>query len=162
MANWTEEDFSAYLARKAAKRSGMANVSQKLKTDKTGRAMGQKRVSEHEEQVKLINHCKDHEEKYPELALIHAVPNGGARHPAVAAKLKAEGVKAGVPDLFLPAPRCSAHGLYIELKAKGGKVSDKQRTMMAALARQGYACIVAYGWENAWAEIESYLKAARY
>lgn len=117
-----------------------------------------KRVSEHEEQARLIEHCKKHEAKYPGLELLHAVPNGGHRHPAVAAKLKAEGVKAGVPDLFLPVPRGNAHGLYIELKAKGGKVSNSQRKMLAALARQGYACVVAYGWEKAWVEIEAYIK----
>lgn len=117
------------------------------------------RMSEHEEQVQLIRHCKEHEAQYPELALIHAVPNGGARHPAVAAKLKAEGVKAGVPDLFLPVPRGNSLGLYIELKASGGKVSEEQWVMLGALAQQGFACIVAYGWEKAWAEIESYLKS---
>ncbi|MGL5474235.1 MAG: VRR-NUC domain-containing protein [Citrobacter braakii] len=124
-----------------------------------GQPKGQARMSEHEEQAQLIRHCKEHEAQYPELALIHAVPNGGARHPAVAAKLKAEGVKAGVPDLFLPVSRGNSLGLYIELKASGGKVSEEQWIMLGALARQGYTCIVAYGWEKAWAEIESYLKS---
>lgn len=116
-------------------------------------------MTEHQEQSALMTMCRLHENKYPGLELIHAIPNGGQRHIAVAKKLKAEGVKAGVPDIFLPVPRGNAHGLYIELKAKGGRVSDAQRTMLAALAEQGYACIVAYGWENAWDEIEAYMKS---
>lgn len=116
-------------------------------------------MTEHQEQAALMKMCKLSMRKYPELALIHAIPNGGQRHIAVAAKLKAEGVKAGVPDIFLPAPRGNSHGLYIELKARGGKVSEAQREMLAALAGQGYACLVAYGWEQAWNEIEDYLKS---
>ena len=49
--------------------------------------------------------------RLPELRLLFAVPNGGHRHRAVAARLKDEGVKAGVPDLFLPVPRGAFHGL---------------------------------------------------
>jgi len=78
-------------------------------------------MSEHQEQCALMRMCRLHERKYPGLELIHSIPNGGARHIAVAAKLRAEGVRAGVPDIFLPVPRGSAHGLYIELKRKGGR-----------------------------------------
>lgn len=116
-------------------------------------------MTEHQEQAALMRVCRLHENKYPGLELIHAIPNGGQRHIAVARKLKAEGVKAGVPDIFLPVPRGNAHGLYIELKAKGGRVSDAQRNMLAALSSQGYACIVAYGWENAWGEVKSYMES---
>ena len=35
------------------------------------------------------------------------IPNGGSRHPAEAARLKAQGVKAGVPDLCIPVARGS-------------------------------------------------------
>lgn len=115
-------------------------------------------MTEHQEQVVLMDICNLHERRYPGLELIHAIPNGGHRHIAVAAKLKAEGVKAGVPDLFLPVPKGGYHGLYVELKAKGGAVSDSQRTMLGALSRQGYACIVAYGWDEAWFEIERYMR----
>lgn len=113
--------------------------------------------TEHQEQAALFRVAALHEKKWPELAQMFAVPNGGQRHIAVAARLKAEGVKAGVPDIFLPAPRGQAHGLFIELKAEGGRVSAAQRNRLAALARQGYACRVCYGWEEAWREIQAYL-----
>ena len=79
----------------------------------------------------------------------------------MAAKLKAEGVKAGIPDIFIPAPRGNSHGLYVELKAAGGRVAPMQEAMMLSLSHQGYACIVAYGWEKAWKEIKAYLESKR-
>ncbi len=71
----------------------------------------------------------------PELALLFAVPNGGHRHPATGAKLKAEGVKPGVPDLWLPVPRNLFHGLVIELKTelKSSKVSAAQEWWINSL-----------------------------
>lgn len=40
----------------------------------------------------------------PELRWLHAIPNGGQRDKITAGKLKAEGVKKGVLDVFLPLP----------------------------------------------------------
>lgn len=93
----------------------------------------------------------------PELTLLFAIPNGGARNIKVAVKLKAEGVKAGVPDLFLPVARGGWHGLFVEMKApsqkpkKSGKggVSEEQRTFGEKVQAQGYGWCVCYGWEEA-------------
>lgn len=85
--------------------------------------------------------------------LIFAIPNGGARHPAVAAKLKATGVVAGVPDLCVPEWR-----LWIEMKRiKGGRVSDEQKEVMAYLEKFGYTCKVAKGCEEAKQVVGSFL-----
>jgi hypothetical protein len=59
--------------------------------------------NEHEEQVALFEWAAWNSSKYKELELMFAIPNGGQRHVVVARKLKDEGVKAGVPDIFLPA-----------------------------------------------------------
>jgi|GEM_PF-5137145 len=60
-------------------------------------------------------------------------PNGGRRNKAEAAKLKAMGVRKGIPDLFLPIPRQGYHGLYIETKKiKNGKVSPDQQKKIPA------------------------------
>jgi hypothetical protein len=76
---------------------------------------------------------------------ILSVPNGGHRHPAVAAKLKATGVTAGVPDLFIPAWR-----LWVEMKrAKGGSVSAEQKDWISYLEACGYTCMVAKGADQA-------------
>lgn len=89
--------------------------------------------------------------------LLFAIPNGGFRHISVAMKLKQEGVRAGVPDLFLALPCGNYHGLFIEMKkAKGGRVSDSQNAVMTSLVRQGYACAVCHGWTAARLQIERY------
>ena len=94
----------------------------------------------------------------PGLELIFAVPNGGARHVAVAAKLKAEGVKRGVPDVCLPVSRGGYHGLWIELKAPGGRTSEAQDWWIARLLREGYLVQVVTGeWTEAKTIVERYL-----
>lgn len=77
--------------------------------------------------------------------LIYAIPNGGARHPAVAMKMKCTGVTKGVPDLHVP-----AWSLWIEMKRqKGGRVSDEQKEQMAYLQSIGHTCLVCAGNEIA-------------
>lgn len=96
--------------------------------------------------------------KYPELNLLYHVPNGGSRHKAEAGRLRAEGVKAGVPDLCLPVARGQYHGLYIELKRqRGGRTSDHQSEWLDALSAQGYKAALCYGWEQAAGTIIEYL-----
>ena len=78
---------------------------------------------EAEEQAALFQWAEYQSGKYPELALMYHVPNGGSRNKAEAANLKRQGVKSGVPDVCLPVPRGNSHGAYIELKRiKGGKI----------------------------------------
>lgn len=96
--------------------------------------------------------------KYPELKLMHHIPNGGSRNSAEAANLKRQGVKAGMPDIFLPVARGGFHGLYIELKAGKNKPTEKQKNWIAALCKQKYAAVVCYGWGQASEIIQSYLK----
>lgn len=93
------------------------------------------------------------------LALAFAIPNGGKRGKAAAGKLKAEGVRAGVPDLFLPVPRGEYHGLFIEMKTTGGSLSQAQRAWNRALIRQGYLVAVCRGWLRARDCLLTYLEA---
>jgi len=114
---------------------------------------------EHQEQVAVFDWAGFSTGRWPELALLYAIPNGGERHPAVAIRLKAEGVKAGVPDLCLPVARGGYHGLYIELKSWEGKLSAEQRRWLADLEGQGYRAVMCRGWEAAQRLIETYLSA---
>lgn len=115
--------------------------------------------TEHQEQVSLFEWSAWQEGLWPELRLLHAIPNGGKRDIRTAAMLKAEGVKPGVPDICLPVPRGGKHGLYIELKRrKGGTVSKEQEAWIRALMEQGYSCAVCYGWDQARETILQYLK----
>ena len=80
---------------------------------------------------------------------IFAIPNGGIRSPSTAAKLKAEGVSSGVPDLCVPAWR-----LWIEMKrVKGGSLSAEQKDWITYLEGVNYWCIVGKGAEDAKAKI---------
>jgi len=116
------------------------------------------RTSEHAEQVALFQWAHHQRGRHPELDLLFAIPNGGARHPAVAGKLKAEGVKRGVPDLFLPVPRGGHHGLFIELKVGPNKPTPDQEGWLESLTLQGYAVCVCWGWEAATESIGEYLR----
>lgn len=117
-------------------------------------------MTEHEEQVALMRLVEMHKGRWPELGMLYAIPNGGDRHPAVAAKMKAEGVKKGVPDLCLCLPRGGYHGLFIELKRqKGGQVSAEQKAWISALRGQGYRAEVCKGAAEAWDVIREYVQA---
>jgi hypothetical protein len=89
--------------------------------------------------------------------LLWATPNGGIRNIITATKLKAEGVRPGVPDLTLAVPRNGFHGLFIEMKAARGRVSADQHAMAELLRRQGYNVIVAWSDSEAIKAIAGYL-----
>jgi len=120
---------------------------------------------QHEEahQVALFQWVERVRARYPLLKLLHAIPNGGLRSKATAGKLKAQGVKPGVPDLCLPVARWGYHGLYIELKkpatkgSRAGVTSPDQREWIRELREQGYRVEVAFGWEQAAEFLQGYL-----
>ncbi len=109
------------------------------------------------EQVELFKWVSRAQAKHPELSLLLHVPNGGRRDAISGARLKAQGVRAGVPDLLLPVPRQGWAGLWIELKAGRGKVSDVQSAWIDNLRGQGYRVEVCRGWEAAKRTLEEYL-----
>lgn len=110
------------------------------------------------EQRTLFDWVRWNEGKNPDLWFLHAIPNGGSRNKIEAANLKKQGVKAGVSDLFLPVAKGVYHGLYIELKIKGGRTSDLQMEWIKRVQMQNYMALVAYGFDEAKAVIEWYLK----
>ena len=97
--------------------------------------------TEHEEQREFVMWVR---QTYPGVR-IFAIPNGGQRSRTTGGKLKAEGVSAGVPDLYIPQLRC-----WIEMKReKGGTVSPVQRDWIAYLESIGDTVIVGYGCADA-------------
>lgn len=97
------------------------------------------RQEEFQEQCALITWLGYERKKYPELAYLYAIPNGGKRSKATAGQMKAMGVKAGIPDLCLPVPRGPYHGFYLELKSERGSLSPAQRDVLEFLKGVGYA-----------------------
>lgn len=91
------------------------------------------------------------------LHLLHAIPNGGERSKVSAAKAKAEGVKRGVSDLFLPVACHGKHGLYIEMKNADGRPSKEQLAFGRAVQAEGYGFVVCYSWREAAQILVQYL-----
>lgn len=115
--------------------------------------------TEAEEQIALFEWAELQKGRFPELALLYHVPNGGSRNKIEAARLQAQGVKSGVPDLCLPVARGANHGLYIELKRqRGGRISAEQARWIDGLLKQGYAAAICKGWQEAARVIADYLR----
>lgn len=118
--------------------------------------------TEAQEQTTLFQWASLMSGRFPELRLLYHCPNGGSRNAIEAARLKAQGVKPGIPDIFLPCARWPFHGLYIEMKRrKGGRVSIEQKKMIIALRDQGYCVEVCEGWEKARDVITEYMKEGK-
>ncbi len=98
---------------------------------------------------------------YPHLRKrLFAVPNGGARSKVEAAKLKAEGVVAGVSDLILLKPSRNSHALLIEMKtdSKGSKQSESQKEWQECITAEGeYQYSVCRSLEDFICTINAYL-----
>lgn len=89
-----------------------------------------------------------------------AIPNGGKRDAREGARLKAEGVKAGVSDLLLPIRRGGYAGLWLELKAPGEKPTATQVTWLDRMETGGYFATWVDSWEKAAQVITDYLDGA--
>lgn len=118
--------------------------------------------TESEEQQCLFRWAAMQSAAWPELELMYHIPNGGHRSKREAGRFKAEGVKAGVPDICLPVARWPWHGLYIELKRREkGVMSENQKRWAALLDEQGFKAVRCDGWEAAAIEITKYLHENR-
>lgn len=107
--------------------------------------------------------------RVPVLSMMYAVPNGGSRRPIEASIMKAEGVKAGVPDVHLPVRRQHLT-LYIELKrrafalpptgaAKWGTVSTDQLWWLQKLNEEGHWAVICRGCDHARKTINAFLQS---
>jgi|SaaInlStandDraft_3_1057020.scaffolds.fasta_scaffold14153_3 hypothetical protein len=110
---------------------------------------------EHLEQVKLIRWVNLQADE--KVKMIYAIPNGGHRSKSQGAKLKAEGVTAGIPDLHLPIPSKGYGSLYIEMKYGSNKLSKIQKDKIEMLRNYGNLCMVCYSFEEAKKTILEYL-----
>lgn len=87
-----------------------------------------------------------------------AIGNGGKRDKITGARMKAEGVKRGVPDIFLPVARGPFHGLFIEMKTATGDLSREQKNCIASLRNEGYRVQVCRSWSEASLVMVNYLE----
>ena len=103
--------------------------------------------TEHQEQVALI---KWFHHQHPKVR-IFAVPNAAQRSPQLAAYLKAEGMSAGCPDLWIPEWK-----IAVEMKrVKGGVVSAEQKEWGEYLLAIGWKWHICRGFDEAKEILES-------
>ena len=115
--------------------------------------------SEDDEQMAVVRWAAHMMGRWPDLKWLYHIPNGGKRGKVEAARFKAMGVKAGVPDLCLPVARGGYHGLYIEMKRRvGGRLSPDQKDWADGLRANGYCVCRCDGWNEAVAVLEGYLR----
>lgn len=143
-------------------------------TFSTSRRKPRRRRLEHNTQVALFDWRAMRLNRWPEIALLHAIPNGASLKKSVrrtqvgtnvvysaeGESLRREGMTKGIPDVAWPVPRGGHHGLYIEHKAntegKKRTTSTEQRTIIALLIEQGYLVVVSYDVTTSIDVIERY------
>jgi hypothetical protein len=111
-------------------------------------------VSEHDTQAAFVRWLEM--QRIEGIDTSYAVPNGGFRHPATASKLKAEGVRPGVPDWVWPSPRGGFVGLAIEFKHGDNGPSKQQRERIDALQREGWCVVICWDWTAAARIVQGY------
>ena len=108
----------------------MIKISQKVKT--------RKKPSDEEHRIQSA--CiKWYRLKYPKMHHnLFAVPNGGRRDRITGAKLKEEGVLAGVADIIFLKSNRFYGALLIEIKTPKGMQSDPQIEWENKISKDGY------------------------
>jgi len=115
--------------------------------------------TEHVEQRSLVTWAALQSKTIRELESLFSIPNGAHVSLPQAGKLKSEGLKSGVPDLFLAIPRHGYAGMFIEMKRiTGGVVSEAQKEWHKRLSDNGYHVVVCKGFDAAKEAILNYLK----
>jgi len=109
-------------------------------------------MSEAQEQIALVEWCE-----WAHVPIFH-IPNGGSRNKIEAANLKRQGVKAGVPDLFVPIAKSGFHGLFIEMKYGKNTLTHYQKIWLEELRDNGYRAEVCYSAKEAIDLIRGYLR----
>ncbi len=94
--------------------------------------------------------------RYMKLPVLH-IPNEGKRSFALAAWLKAMGLRPGAYDLFLARARKGYHGYWIEMKKLGKKPTPLQVEFGEQMREEGYKAEWFDDWEEAKKSVEKYL-----
>lgn len=114
---------------------------------------------EHDIQCAFFQMVRLHEERHPVLKMVFAIPNAGAgAQRGQAGKMKAEGVRAGIPDIFCAVPVGIDSGWWCEFKRPKAKLRPEQKEMGEQLLVRGYSVCICYSAEEAWLRLRDYLK----
>jgi hypothetical protein len=87
-----------------------------------------------------------------------ATPNAARRSPQMAAMMKAEGLRSGVPDVFMAMPRGEYHGLFLEFKSHTGRLTENQTVYVINLRSMGYQVEVVRSFDEARLIVVKYME----
>ena len=115
--------------------------------------------TEHNLQVACLKWFKLQYPQYKDL--IWATPNAGKRSGRAGKYMVAEGMKKGVPDIFIAVPyfineEMVCGGLFVELKVKPNKLTQEQKKMIEVLDGGGYRAKVCYSFDEFVGIIKNY------
>lgn len=136
-----------------------ASVAKASRHHERKRRAAPRRTPEEDLQRTCVEWLGLHAPRHPLLARAIHVPNGGKRPRGEAGRLKALGVKKGVPDILLPlpCPKTGWSGLAIELKSATGALTDEQRDWLMEFAAANYVAGTARTFYEFRNHIETYL-----
>lgn len=92
---------------------------------------------------------------------IYAIPNGAKRSYASARRVIAEGVTAGVGDVFVQYARQGFHGMFLEFKTPKGRMSEHQKKHQQHCQKENYKYVVVRSLEEAVKETLAYLSCEK-
>ena len=121
-------------------------IEQKMLAATTAKVRAKPKTEESDLQIMCVDWFSYRFPQYYES--LFAVPNGGHRIKSVGKRLKAEGVKKGVADLFLDIPKGGYHGLRIEMKYGRNTQSPEQKTFQKTAEANGYKYTLCYTFEE--------------
>jgi hypothetical protein len=112
-------------------------------------------MSEHSEQAKFFAVLR--RLPHPVSRWGFAVPNGFLDSKSKRIRAWKEGVVSGISDVFIPFPSKGHHGLFLEFKAPGGRVSLAQEEFLAYAHSTGYKAQVVYSYQEGLKALMEYL-----
>lgn len=115
--------------------------------------------AESAEQIAFIQFCRYAGFPYN---MIFAIENEGKTSPQKGYRAKLMGKLAGVCDLFLPYPSGEYHGLFIEMKAPKGRLSEAQKAFIKNVQKLHFAVCVCYSAEQAVNSVKNYVSGLKF
>lgn len=108
-------------------------------------------------QIAYFDLVRAYKDKYEDLAMIYAIPNGLKLHPLTAQKAVDSGLTKGILDINIDVPRGTYHGARIEMKTSKGYLTKEQKNYKLRYTNQGYLAVVCRSTQDAWLFTLDYL-----
>lgn len=128
-----------------------------MRRSRPSRPCIKRREPEHDEQCLFFDALRLMEKTNPALSVACHIPNESKSSIRRRVKLKAAGLRKGMPDIFIPVTNQKYSGLFIEMKVKPNRLSDAQHSVLKQLNANGYLALVCWSGEEAIETLKRYL-----